>query len=165
MILDINRILKSPGDSMDFSGVVSLGDDVFIDEHIENLSDISVEGRVKNISGVIVLEANGKFSYSVPCDRCGEHTERSLVFDFSESFVKQADESLQDAVVLEGDTIDLKDITEREAFANLPLKNLCREDCKGLCLKCGANLNNSPCECKDDEWNPQFESLKGLIFD
>ncbi|MBO5454550.1 MAG: DUF177 domain-containing protein [Clostridia bacterium] len=165
MILDISRILKSPGDSMDFNGLVSLGDDVFVNEHIVNVSEITVEGKVKNISGVIVLEATGKFSYSVPCDRCGEQTDRSLVFDLTESFVKQADESLQDAVVLEGDTIDLRDITEREAFANLPLKNLCREDCKGLCLKCGANLNNSPCECKDDEWNPQFESLKGLIFD
>ncbi len=166
MILDISRILKSPGDSMDFNGSIELSPDMFKEERIENVSLLSVKGIVKNISGVVVLEAEGEFSYSVPCDRCGDLLDCNRAFKITENFVKELEEeSATDALILTGDTVDLKDIAEREAFANLPLKNLCREDCKGLCLKCGANLNYSPCECKDDEWNPQFESLKGLIFD
>ena len=166
MILDISRILKSPGDSMNFDGNTELSSDIFKNERIEDVSLVSVKGIVKNISGVVVLEANGSFSYSVPCDRCGEMLTKSLDFEITENFVKESDDEITtDALTLTGDTVDLKDIAERVAFANLPLKNLCREDCKGLCLKCGANLNYSPCECKDDEWNPQFESLKGLIFD
>lgn len=166
MILDISRILKSPGDSMNFDGNVELSADMFKNERIEDVSFVSVKGIVKNISGVVALEAEGNFSYSVPCDRCGEMLSKSLTFAITENFVKELDEeTATDALTLIGDTVDLKDIAERVAFANLPLKNLCREDCKGLCLKCGANLNYSPCECKDDEWNPQFESLKGLIFD
>ncbi len=164
MVLDISRILKSPGDSMDFDGSIDMSSDMFSKMHIQNVSSLTVRGIVKNISGVVDVEAEGMFTYTVPCDRCGDLTDRKLVFKITENFVKVLEEeSALDAMVLDGDTIDLKDIAEREAFANLPLKNLCREDCKGLCLKCGANLNNSSCNCTEDEWNPQFEILKGLF--
>jgi uncharacterized protein len=166
VILDISKILKSPGDSLNYSGKIDLSEDLFAANRISEISPLSVDGVVKNISGVVVLEGKGSFSYLGPCDRCGEGVRRILEFSFSEVFSKDAEESEEsDALVLEGNTIDLKDIAEREAFASLPLKNLCREDCKGLCPRCGANLNFSTCECKDDEWNPQFEFLKGIKFD
>ena len=107
MVLDISRILKSPGDSIDFDGTVDVDSDLFEDFHVDNVSQIAVKGIVKNISGVVVLEAEGTCTYSVPCDRCGDSTERKLLFGIYENFVKELEaESSPDALVLDGDTID-----------------------------------------------------------
>jgi uncharacterized protein len=47
---------------------------------------------------------------------------------------------------------------------NIPLKLLCSEECKGLCLICGKNLNESECNCNRDNFNPKFDELKKLKF-
>ena len=67
------------------------------------------------------------------------------------------------ANVLESENIDIDEVTFTNIFSNIPLKHLCSDNCKGICQKCGTNLNESQCECEDDEWNPQFEILKHLF--
>ena len=53
-------------------------------------------------------------------------------------------------------------LTLSSCYFALPSKFLCDDDCKGLCPKCGANLNEGPCECKKDI-DPRFEALLSLL--
>jgi uncharacterized protein len=58
--------------------------------------------------------------------------------------------------------IDLGDAIREELILVAPTYVLCREDCKGLCARCGADLNLGPCGCVDDERDPRWDALRGL---
>ena len=75
-----------------------------------------------------------------------------------------ADEDNEDEWVfpLEGDSADLEDIVRTVFVLNLDSKLLCKEDCKGLCCRCGKNLNDGPCTCQK-ELDPRFAALKQLL--
>jgi uncharacterized protein len=64
--------------------------------------------------------------------------------------------------VYAGDTIDLGALVETETSLALPMKPLCRADCRGLCPVCGINRNSSTCACETSTPDPRWAALKGL---
>jgi uncharacterized protein len=58
--------------------------------------------------------------------------------------------------------IDLDQVAEEQMNLLLPMRMLCKADCRGLCRKCGANLNTTVCDCPKDDIDPRFEILKKL---
>jgi uncharacterized protein len=63
---------------------------------------------------------------------------------------------------LEGYQLDLTQLVREQILLNVPEQIYCTEDCKGLCEKCGGNLNLVDCNCKDEEIDPRWEALKNL---
>ena len=63
---------------------------------------------------------------------------------------------------MEGDWLNLDDLLETEFILDMPTKFLCREDCKGVCPKCGKNLNDGECDCRPDV-DPRFAALAQLL--
>jgi len=61
------------------------------------------------------------------------------------------------------DQIDLNELLREQFYLALPMKPLCREDCKGLCPQCGTNLNTGTCACAVQWEDPRLAPLKGLI--
>ena len=61
------------------------------------------------------------------------------------------------------DTIDLGEMMRDEFYLALPMKPLCRADCKGLCPVCGVNWNRETCECRAEWVDPRMEPLKKLL--
>ena len=59
----------------------------------------------------------------------------------------------------EGDSIDLDELVREQILLALPTRHLCREDCKGLCQKCGADLNAGDCSCEQGETDPRWAAL------
>jgi uncharacterized protein len=62
-----------------------------------------------------------------------------------------------------GDELDLLDLLKEQIILNLPMKPLCSELCKGICLQCGADLNTGNCSCSEREINPRLEVLKKIL--
>ena len=62
----------------------------------------------------------------------------------------------------EGDGLLLEDALREQVLLALPLKTICREDCKGLCPHCGKNLNEMQCGCVDEVEDPRWAALKGI---
>jgi uncharacterized protein len=62
----------------------------------------------------------------------------------------------------ENDEIDLGHLMQEQFYLSLPMKPLCRDDCKGLCVVCGTNLNLDSCACKRDWEDPRLAALKKL---
>ena len=58
--------------------------------------------------------------------------------------------------------IDLGEAIREELILSAPSYVLCREDCKGLCPRCGADLNEGPCGCVDDDRDPRWDALRAL---
>ncbi len=72
-----------------------------------------------------------------------------------------ADEDL-DLSYYRDDHIDLDELLQEQFYLALPMKPLCREDCKGLCPQCGANLNTAPCACEATWGDPRLAALEAL---
>jgi uncharacterized protein len=78
--------------------------------------------------------------------------------------LRESDTNEEDPEVflLEGDFADVGEIITTEFILNMDQRLLCSEDCKGLCEKCGANLNEGPCACKSDT-DPRLAALGQLL--
>jgi uncharacterized protein len=63
------------------------------------------------------------------------------------------------------DHIDLNELLREQFYLALPMKPLCREECRGLCPRCGANLNTAACDCAATWEDPRLAALKGLRLD
>ncbi len=74
------------------------------------------------------------------------------------------DADLDDAFYRD-DQIDLDELIQEQMYLTLPMKPLCRDDCKGLCPECGTNLNSGTCDCRHQWTDPRLEALKGLVRD
>ena len=112
--------------------------------------DFEVEKRPRKISVKLKVSAEGSFS----CDRCGENFQRmvedQIRIDYIQRDVPFEDESSGDDLksYRPGQVeIDVgTDVRDALSLA-VPMKVLCREECRGLCPGCGANLNYEPCTC------------------
>ncbi len=72
------------------------------------------------------------------------------------------DADFDDYIVVESGVLDLDELVEEEVQLFLPSKMLCSDDCKGLCAKCGKNLNLGKCDCKKDV-DPRMAALLQLL--
>ena len=72
------------------------------------------------------------------------------------------DEELEDTWLIEGDEADLGEIADTALVLNMDSSFLCSEDCKGLCPRCGRNLNYGPCDCGEDQ-DPRLAVLAQLL--
>jgi len=61
------------------------------------------------------------------------------------------------------DSIDLGELMHEQFVLALPMKPLCKESCKGLCVHCGANRNGETCACAPEWTDPRLAALKGLL--
>jgi uncharacterized protein len=67
-----------------------------------------------------------------------------------------------DVDAITSDELDLKEVVREQILLNLPEQEFCGEDCKGLCQKCGTNLNLIDCKCEETEIDPRWAALKNL---
>jgi uncharacterized protein len=62
-----------------------------------------------------------------------------------------------------GEELDLSDLMREQITLNLPMKPLCNDLCKGICVKCGMDLNTGNCSCNKEDIDPRLETLKKLL--
>ena len=67
-----------------------------------------------------------------------------------------------DVLYYDEPVVALSPIAEERVQMAFPMKPLCREDCKGLCVVCGKDLNQGPCACAPETFDPRWEALKAL---
>lgn len=76
---------------------------------------------------------------------------------------RELEENELDVAYYRADAIDLGHVVLEQIVLALPMKPVCRADCRGLCQQCGANLNETRCECEHDTVDPRWQSLKSLL--
>lgn len=125
---------------------------------------VKVHGKLFTRADVVYIDANISFNFYGFCDRCAEDVKKSFSFDINKIIVEelQNEKDDDDYIVVNNRTLDLEELVHEEVSLSLPTKILCKEDCKGLCPKCAANLNVSKCNCKKDV-DPRMEALLQLL--
>ena len=162
MILDVKRIINTPGGRIPFEFSEDFSD-VDFGGVCPAVRPVLVVGQVRNIAGMLRLQMELTTTLSSVCDRCG------MPFDqeFRQSYECMLAEELEDEendeiLLLENDMVDLSELARETLILNMPTKTLCREDCRGLCSGCGVNLNFESCRCKK-EIDPRLKSLAKLL--
>ncbi len=163
MLFDVSALYKNPDLVLDLNEEISF-DGEFSEDAISFEKPVLVSGKIKNTGGVLNLSAKFTGEFKTLCDRCGKPVTFPIDFEAEESFARINDEVGEEITVVEKEKINLHDFAVRNVFPNFPSKRLCSENCKGICQRCGADLNLDKCSCQDDDnWNPQFDILKGLF--
>ena len=141
-------------DSFTVAGPVTLGFDIFKDK-----AQFRLAGRVQT-------------ALELPCDRCLEPFTLPVDATFDLRYQPHADNTGEGEREIEEDdlstafydnqTIDLGQLMREQFYLSVPMKPLCREDCRGLCAICGTNLNRGSCDCKREWEDPRLAVLKAL---
>ena len=164
MLLGLSKIIDCPGASLPFNVSVDLSDLCYGVSYPVS-EPVTAHGTVRNTAGVLMMDGELTTTIHGLCDRCASPFDREIRFPIHAVLVTElADEENEDEWVfpLEGDSADLDDIVRTVFVLNLDSKLLCKEDCRGLCPRCGKNLNDGPCNCQK-ELDPRFAALKQLL--
>ena len=121
--------------------------------------DLRLESVIEGVlvTGTATVEVRGE------CVRCLGEVSEELEVDIQELFVYPGSEATEEeASRLEGDLVDLEPLLRDGVVLDLPFQPLCREDCLGLCVECGANLNVDPDHTHEAPVDPRWEKLRRL---
>ncbi|MBM4139917.1 MAG: DUF177 domain-containing protein [Nitrospira sp.] len=129
--------------------------------------------RILKIGAEVVVRGNLMADVELQCSRCMKdfRSEVSIPVDVIYHPVEELRGEEKHALRVEeldmgfysGGILDLFDLIEEQIMLNLPMKPLCNELCKGICLKCGADLNAGDCACNEINKDSRFEELKKLL--
>ena len=164
MLLGLSKIIDCPGASVDFSVSVDLRD-LQYGTSFPVSEPVAASGTVRNTAGVLVMTGNISTTIHGVCDRCANDFDRDVEIPIDVVLVAElSNEENEDEWVfpLEGDSADLEEIVRTVFVLNMDSKLLCKDDCKGLCCRCGKNLNDGPCGCQK-ELDPRFAALRQLL--
>ena len=167
MIIQLSDTLIRKGDVRTYSCEFGFTDISWMGKQ-HHLTDIKPAVlRIANTgNGHYQLQAEIDCVLHMPCDRCLTDVpchlqiadERELIPRPSE----EAEDGLDDAYI-QGYELDVDEFIRSELFLHIPMKVLCREDCKGLCPKCGANRNEGFCGCLDGPLDPRMAAIQDIF--
>lgn len=162
MRLDLREIIHVPDAKKTFQYQLDLSQEDFYGAR-PIVHPVQVEGSVTNHAGALVLEGSARSVLELVCDRCGKEFSREKVVPLDYLAAQELeDEERDDILLLDGTELDLDEAVTTAFILAMDTKNLCSDDCKGLCAKCGADLNLGPCGCKP-EVDPRLAALAQLL--
>ncbi|HCR44310.1 MAG TPA: nucleic acid-binding protein [Ruminococcaceae bacterium] len=150
MLLDLKDLFAEKTESRPFDYSIDLSG-ISMNGVYPFVSPVRVKGEAKSLDGSALLSAFVSFDFSIPCDRCARQVDRHYGFKFSHvavPYLENKDDAGELIEAVNG-VLNLDDLIREDILLELPTKFLCRADCRGLCPRCGKNLNDGPCDCED----------------
>ena len=164
VILTISQIIGKTGESMEVSFSENVENTMGYPDVVCFSEPVVIKGVLTNTKKGILFEADGNTEAVYLCSRCLERVKVPIQFNINEMFYPSGSvENEKEAETFCDDEMDLTDVIQRSILENLPMKVVFKEECKGLCPKCGKDLNEGDCDCNDTEFDPRLESLRTLF--
>ncbi len=132
-------------------------------------SPMKVYGDITNTAGYMRMKLHMSVDYTAVCARCLAPVNGSFALDLEKTVATKdmlgdLDEDRQDDyAIIENGFLDMDEQLREQMEIEFPIRFLCREDCRGLCPKCGKNLNDSECACVTKEIDPRMAPLQKLL--
>ena len=164
MIIDLSEIIR------DFDVRIKLDDDIdvqnteFMGEMFSFEAPLHIAGTITNNTKSLELSGRVTGEMGVHCARCQKPLKVPVDFEISEVIMQDNGEEFdEDVLVINGEEIDIYEVIINNFLMNVEGKYLCKEDCKGLCAKCGADLNVKECDCDNDDIDPRWAKLAEIM--
>ena len=163
MIIDLKRIFVNEDSSLPIEYALDLSS-VEYSGSFPLKKPVTISGTISNKASLVRLEASVIYEFDAGCDRCGMPVARKHTVAVDKSLAPSIEGEESETILLVPDMkFDLSEFLYSEVIVNLPMKHLCSEDCKGICFKCGKNLNEGNCDCPQKEIDPRLAVLAELL--
>lgn len=152
---------------------LELSEKIESDTDLKILSPVRALIRIDKKNSEIFLKGTLSVTLQQQCSRCLKTFDTEMKIDIDtlyrpskeidveEHYELKSDEL--ETAFYKNDEIDIDDLLKEQILLNLPMKPLCSEQCKGLCPKCGADLNITQCKCEISEVDERLAVLKQLL--
>ena len=173
MAIDVRKILSGELNKLAISHSFSLTDGDFpFDTEVDGVvfsKPAVITGEIVNMGGYISLDAVVSVEYDAECARCLKPLSRSFETPLTGTVVRKGDlvntaeEDADDYLEAVDGMLDIELAAAEQLMLEFPVRELCDEDCKGLCPKCGHDLNEGDCGCVKKEIDPRLAILQKLL--
>ena len=132
-------------------------------------SPMKVRGDITNTAGYMRMNLSATLDYEAACARCLKPVSGSFTFSLEKTVAPREvlsdldEDRLDDYAIIDDGFLDLDSRIVEQLEVEFPIRFLCKEDCKGLCQKCGKNLNEGKCDCDTKEIDPRMAPLQKLL--
>ena len=153
----------------EFAASVGADEEYTVAAPVHLVMDVHKDGEAYRVTGRVETRLQ------LECGRCLEPFEIPVDSPFELRYVpevaarrrrarsgRSTEDDLTTAFYKE-DSIDLGELMHEQFVLALPMKPLCSEACKGLCVHCGTNLNKATCDCAPAWTDPRLAALKNLV--
>jgi len=168
-VLDTRELGRRPGTERRVALTAPAPADLGIEVlRVPEGSPIDFELRLEAVVEGVLVTGSAQAVLTGECVRCLEELSREMDADFCELFVYDGEDaeaaSAEDGETsrLEGDRLDLEPVLRDAVVLALPFQPLCRDDCPGLCVQCGARLADDPGHTHEAAADPRWAALQGL---
>lgn len=168
MRVDVSEIRKSPGMKVHLDLASRLPPLEIKGQPVRLASPARASLDITNNGKALVVEGEVEGRLEVSCDRCLEAFHFPVKVDFYETYYPAGAEGIsseerEEWIPFVGDVLDLTPEIVKSIVLALPMRFVCREDCRGLCPRCGRNLNLGECGCSRESIDPRLAVLEDLL--
>lgn len=164
MVIDLSEIIRDINAKINLDDDIDVGNTEFMGEMFTFSKPLHINGVITNNTKSLELSAEVTGEMGVLCARCRKPLTVPVNFKISEVIMQENGEEINDEVlIISGEEIDINDVILTNFLMNVGGKYLCSEDCKGLCTKCGADLNLGECGCDNDDIDPRWAKLAEIM--
>lgn len=114
----------------------------------------------------LFIRGEAEVTIAIPCDRCLNDVDKEfhILIDKELDLTNQEEEKrMEETDYMIGTNLDVDKLIFGEILVSWPMKVLCKEDCKGICKRCGANLNITECQCQKTEPDPRMAAIQDIF--
>lgn len=161
--VDVSGLVKSIGSEKRIKERIKPSPFSFCDEELSFATPLDVDIIIRNVGGGLLAEGCAKGTVRLHCSRCLRLYDADFCLDIREAFCASYQQNDKDTLEIIEGNIDLYPLIKQGLLLWLPMKQLCRVDCLGLCPKCGKDLNKGSCSCQKDQVDPRLATLKDFF--
>ena len=132
-------------------------------------SPMKVKGEITNTAGYMRIQLSASVEYSSECARCLAPVSGDFTLSLEKTVAPRSllvgldEDRLDDYAIIEDGFLDIDEQLLAQLEMEFPIRFLCKEDCRGLCQRCGKNLNDGKCDCPEKEIDPRMAPLQKLL--
>ena len=132
-------------------------------------SPMKVDGEITNTAGYMRMSLSARVLYQAACARCLSEVSGEFATDLEKTVATKdslgdlPEERVDDYAIIEDGFLDIDEVLYEQLEMEFPARFLCDEECKGLCQRCGKNLNFEKCDCVSQEIDPRLLPLQKIL--
>lgn len=167
MLMNLSDVLTSQGKTDSIIAELELQTYECISGSFPIVSNSPVSITATNTgNGKAHVEVTISLVLMMSCDRCLKEVSQNFDLSFSRQVHAPSTDTEEDPDELsfmEGYQLNVESLISREILMNWPMKVLCKEDCRGICMKCGKDLNTGECNCDTFVPDPRMAAIKDIF--
>lgn len=155
----------------EFSHIYAPGELTLEDGGVRFAEQANLSGRASRKNEEVQLRGKISTRVEVACDRCHRDVSVPIETEFDVKYVPAREDGEEaaelgaddlNASVYGGDWVDADELVREQVLLSVPMRVLCKDECKGLCAGCGADLNDEACSCQQEGIDPRWAALATL---